>query len=203
LLRVELARRLEPDGRRVVESEAPALAVFTKSLSPEFAATAELVLVGRVPDRAPVRINQLLIGVCYEPLRRLWAALGQNSLAALEERIDELAQRPPNWRVNVASTDDVANAVDELGSLILTHAGAFAEPYATIDRLLAEHRDDTGEFGVMVPLLLAAAGRIDEARVAMPSYRPHDYEDVGPHEAALVHKFEAWLEHVEPATQPE
>ena len=79
--------------------------------------------------------------------------------------------------------------------LVGRYGVAFAEQYADFDTPLAAHRaDDPEEFGVMVPLLLASAGRVDEARDALARYRPHDYEDVGLFEVTLVGKLTAWLD---------
>jgi hypothetical protein len=195
-LRVDLERRLAPQGWTLVPSEGfvPIMS-FVRAIDDDFSATAEILTMGR-PRHLPVRIHQLLLGVSYEPLRRLLVVLDDDlGSSALSEPIDSIVEREPNWRIELAQPSDVDRAADGLAGLILSHGLAYAERYATIDRLLGAHRDDdSNEFGVMVPLLLASAGRIGEARQALAVYRPHDEQDVGPGEKALAQRLGEWLD---------
>jgi len=61
------------------------LAVFVRQLDHEMAATVAVGLATSVPDRLPVTLTDLLVGVSYEPLRALWPLLGDRyRLAAAE-----------------------------------------------------------------------------------------------------------------------
>jgi hypothetical protein len=194
-LRLDLEQRLAPQGWTLVPAEdfVPIMS-FVAAIDDDFSATAEILAMGR-PRRLPVRIHQLLLGVSYEPLRRLLIVLDDDlGSSILHEPIDSIAEREPNWRIELAKPSDVDRAADELAGLILSHGLAYAERYASIDGLLDAHRDNSNEFGVMVPLLLASAGRIGEARRALADYRPHDERDVGPGEQALARRLGEWLD---------
>jgi len=64
------------------------LSEFVHPLANDMAATAAVSLASSIPDRLPVRITHLQVGVCYEPLRRLWPLLGDRyRLALLQESV--------------------------------------------------------------------------------------------------------------------
>src|SRR2546426_8822006 len=89
VLREELAARLAQHGW--LPAGAPGvpelpLAAFTRQLDDEFVATAEIDMAGTWPDRPPVILTGLTVGVAYEPLRRLSPLLGEwVRLAVLED----------------------------------------------------------------------------------------------------------------------
>jgi hypothetical protein len=192
LLRKQLEQRLAQDGWSVVKSDPAVLVTFARPFDDAFGAIAEVLAVSRVPDRPPVQITNLVVGVSYEPLLRLYAELGEDwGRSALDDPIT--VGEPPRWRISINTPRDAEAAAEELASLVREHDVAFAGRYATFDALLAEHRgEESNEFGVMVPLLLAAAGRVGEARDALAQHTPHDPEHV-PDEATLVRKLDAWL----------
>jgi hypothetical protein len=196
LLRANLSQRLAPAGWRLVtDADSVRVMAFMRALDDDFSATAEILAMGR-PDRLPVRIHQLLLGVSYEPLARLLSALDDDlGIAALSEPIDRIVDREPNWRIELAKPSDVDGAADALAALILADGLAYAERYATFEHLLAAHRgEEADEFGVMVPLLLASIGRADAARQALTVYRPNNEQDVGPGEKVLARRLAEWLD---------
>ena len=115
LLREDLARRLAGDGSTVVAGAPVALATLMRSLEDGFAATAEVLGMSRMPDRPPVSVTSLVVGVSYEPLRRLARSLGEEEfgLTALEEPVGGLEDDAPDWRINVSTEADVGAAADE------------------------------------------------------------------------------------------
>src|SRR5947208_2655741 len=86
LLRRELIARLEASGWALADSRHEDKGVLIRPLRPltdGFAATAEVDLVPASPDRPPVAVNDVSVGVAYEPLRRLLALLGDRFGLAL------------------------------------------------------------------------------------------------------------------------
>lgn len=171
-LRDELAARLAPSGWSAIDGEGDysmMLAGFVRPLSDEFAATVEYTRVLSMPDRPPVRITQPMFGVAYEPLRRLWPLLEDGvRTAALTESVGDMPERARVCRMEVQTQADVAVVAGQLAGLALERAVAFAERYASVDALLEARRyDGSGRVDMVVPALLAAAGRFEEARAAL------------------------------------
>jgi hypothetical protein len=175
-LRDELAACLAPAGWTLVDGEddsSMVLASFVRPLGGEFAATAQYLRGLSTPDRPPVRITQPLFGVAYAPLRRLWPLLEDHvQLNALTESVEDMPERARVCRLEVHGTAEVAGVAEQLAGLALELAVPFAERYTSVDALLDAHRDDDAEgVNMVVPALLAAAGRFDEARSALARYR--------------------------------
>lgn len=64
------------------------LASLVRPLRDDIAATARIGPAGGVPDRLPVRITDVHVGVSYEPLRRLWPLLGDDyALELVHDRV--------------------------------------------------------------------------------------------------------------------
>lgn len=176
-LRDELVTRLAPAGWCLVDGErddSMTLAGFVCPLSGEFAATVTYLRAFSVPDRPPVRIGQALCGVSYEPLRRLWPLLEDHvRLAALTESVGDMPEWARGCGMEVRTQTEVAVVVGRLARVALEEAIGFAERYTSVDALLEAHRDEESEsVDMVVPALLAAAGRFEEARDALARYRP-------------------------------
>jgi hypothetical protein len=139
-----------------------------------------------------VSVNDVLVGVACEPLRRLWVLFGDRfelsllatstrwSDAVYEEDEDEEEDHSGESAiVEVTSERDVASAVETLTELITDRAVPYAERYASIGSLLGEFRDDEDpdQVDLRVPALLAAAGRFDEAGAALDRYEPPEESD--------------------------
>lgn len=175
-LRDELAARLAPAGWSPTDGEGDysmVLAGFVRPLGDEFAATAEFTRALATPDRPPVRITQPMFGVAYEPLRRLWPLLEDRvRIATLTESVGDMPERARVCRMEVHAQAEVAAVATQLAGLALERAVAFAERYRSVDAILEAHRDDKSEeVNMVVPALLAAAGRFEEAGSALASYR--------------------------------
>jgi hypothetical protein len=175
-LRDELAARLVPAGWRPIDGEGDhsmRLPGFVRPLSEEFAATAEYHCAFAIPDRPPVRITQPMFGVAYEPLCRLWPLLDDHvRIAALYESVEDMPERARVCRMEVHTKAEVAPVADQLAGLALERAVAFAEHYTSVEALLEAHRDEESEgVNMVVPALLAAAGRYEEARDALAHHR--------------------------------
>jgi hypothetical protein len=193
-LRDELAAQLAPAGWCPVSNNddySMTLAAFVRPLSDDFAATAEFTRALSTPDRPPVRITQPLLGVAYEPLRRLWPLLGDHMQIAALADLPESA-----CGMEVHTQDEVAPVAKQLAGLALERAVAFAERYTSVDALLEAHRDDEDEGpNQLVPALLAAAGRFEEARNALAHYRPDvDVPEAKRRERRFVYQLTRWID---------
>jgi hypothetical protein len=178
LLRRELAETLASAGwvpATPVRESRFTLAQFVRPLHDDLAATASVTRASAIPDRLPVRITEVLVGVCYEPLRRLWPLFGDRyELALCAETIWPEDEPPDHDRcLKVSSAQDADEAVATLARVIEREAVPFAEQYGGLEGLLAEFeaREASRHDEQMVVALLAAAGRWDEARAALARYR--------------------------------
>jgi hypothetical protein len=167
------------------------LAAFVRPLSDDFAATAEYTRALSTPDRPPVRITQPMLGVVYEPLRRLWPLFGDYVRIAALTDLPESA-----CGMEVHAQADVAPAAKQLAGLALERAVAFAERYTSVDALLEAHRDDeAGGSNQVVPALLAAAGRFEEARSALARHRPDvDVPEAKRRERRFLYQLTRWID---------
>jgi hypothetical protein len=199
-LRGELAARLAPAGWCPVDGEGDfsmVLAGFVRPLSDEFAATAEYSRALSTPDHPPVRITQPMFGVAYEPLRRLWPLLDDHvRIAALTESVEDMPERARVCRMEVSTQAEVVAVADQLAGLALEEAVAFAKRYTSVDALLEAHGDDESEeVNTVVPALLAAAGRFDEARCALARYRRGtDVPEESRRERRFVYQLTRWID---------
>jgi hypothetical protein len=91
----------------------------------------------------------------------------------------------------------VVPVADQLAGLALEEAVAFAQRYMSVDALLDAHRDDDESEGVnmVVPALLATAGRFDEARGALARYRPEmDLPQERRRQRRFVYQLTRWID---------
>jgi hypothetical protein len=132
-----------------------------------------------------------MLGVAYEPLRRLWPLLGDYVRIAALTDLPESA-----CRTEVHTQGDVAPVAKQLAGLALERAVTFAERYTSVDALLEAHRDDESDgLNQVVPALLAAAGRFEEARSALARYRPDvDVPEAKRRERRFVYQLTRWID---------
>jgi hypothetical protein len=189
----ELATRLALDGwvAALPAWGSPiSLAAFVRSVSADIAATVQVMGGGvSFPARLPIVIRNVQVGVCYEPLRRLWPLLGVRYhltlLADPPDGREEVEER--EWQLAVENADQVRLAVDEVVADVSPRAVVFAQGYPGVDELLAAFRSgsDPGWVRQEEVALLAAAGRFEEARDALERYRPLTGYPEGDREARL------------------
>jgi hypothetical protein len=119
-----------------------------------------------------------------------------NGYPCSELRVSPEDFGPASPYVELWELGEVDRAVDQLVNPVLDRAVDWAEPFASVGALLAALRtsDDDGVKSMEIPVVLAAAGRSDEARQALTdallSHRdPADkrYMD------GFVARFQAWL----------
>ncbi|MBE2320766.1 hypothetical protein DVA67_032705 [Solirubrobacter sp. CPCC 204708] len=157
-LRQGLTERLAGAGwREVTWTGGLSVAGFVRPLEGGMAVTAEVTEPVSIPDSLPVAISGIRFGVTYEPLRRWWPLLGERFALALVETSDDQVED----FLEISTPDDVPAAVEQLATLI-----EGAEPSMSLDALLEVVS------GLQRPALLAAAGRFDEAAVALARYEP-------------------------------
>jgi hypothetical protein len=108
------------------------------------------------PDRPPVPVTHVRVGVAYAPLRRLWPLLDRFDLEVLDEDV-----WPEEERLELATAEDAERAARRLAALIGERAVAFAERHASLEALTAQAAPLTRA------ALLAAAGRFGAARDAL------------------------------------
>jgi hypothetical protein len=199
-LRDELAACLAAAGWSPIDGEGDhsmVLAGFVRPLGGEFAATAEYHCALKMPDRPPVRVTQPMFGVAYEPLRRLWPLLEDHvRIAALTESVGDMPERARVCGMEVHTQADVAPVAKQLAVLALERAVAFAERYTSVDALLEAHRDsESEEVNMVVPALLAAAGRFEEARSALARDRREvDTPEESRRERRFVYQLTRWID---------
>lgn len=164
------------------------LAAFVHPVGGEFAAIAEYTCALRVPDTPPIRITQPLFGVSYEPLRRLWPLLDDfPRLATMHEDVWEMPAWAQVCHIEVGTPAEIEATVSALVGPGLDHALSFAQRYADVDVLLeAVGGEESDRQNRVVPALLAAAGRLDEARRALAQYRA---EGQGPDASRRARRF--------------
>lgn len=203
LFREALGARLAGEGwvvdERVGDDEG-ILAALRKPLHGDFDATAEVSRGLGIPDRPPVRLTYVSVGVGYEPLRCLSWLLGEREMRnALSEVAADFGGPSDHAFLEIADEGDVPRVVEIVAAVVGDHGAAFAEPYASVDALLD---DLQGERRVS---LLAAAGRLEQARTELAAYVPGpEYAyDRGEH-ARFVRQLTRWLDSgADPALLPE
>lgn len=172
------------------------LAEFSRPLAGGFAATAELWANSHPGDEPPVEIGQVRIGVTYLPLRALAPLLGDDAWwPVLSHTAGNSASQQP--RIIKTEADAVA-AAHAIAGLVLAEAVPFAERWTDVDALVQEHRGDDPE-GIpgnqlLVPALLAAAGRFDEARTAIGQYHWESKTLTGKDERRFIRQLERWMD---------
>jgi hypothetical protein len=190
LLRVELSRRFIEAGWIAAVGEGVddvVLCAFRKNVSEDFWATASFwyengsAVLGDYPEFSGT------VGVSYFPAYCLWPVLGDFTrsektieLGELLAPTDETTMIEP-MIVTLATVEDVERVADELISPVLEYGLTWVRQYSSVDSLLADHGAGSLRFDgeiEMVPALLAAAGRHEEARRALAGYLALDRDEI-------------------------
>jgi hypothetical protein len=163
---VDRARRVSPVG-----NDLPA---FRSAVGESFSAVAEFNLVGPWSKGDPPVKVVAQVAVDYEPAYRLAPhVLGRESYSECEIDAGDLLDPPLELTVTMSRAAEAEDAAEQLLAPILSHATAYARAHSTIEDMLDSARSDPEQFHheiEQVPLLLAAAGRHDEARAALARY---------------------------------
>ncbi|MFZ0042910.1 MAG: hypothetical protein WAK93_16505 [Solirubrobacteraceae bacterium] len=205
-VRAALAGRLEAAGWVTLPeaSAGTALAAFICPVGGDVAGTAEVFEASRIPDRPPVRVTCVFVGVSYEPLRRLAPLLDMFGVSVAHEEVWPPALAPAGGDddddhggipgVEVRSALDAERVADELAPVILDQAPRFANRYLDLQALLAETRVE-GPVDIRYGALLAAAGRFAEARDALARFVPPRGRSSFPrHELRAARQLRRWIE---------
>jgi hypothetical protein len=204
LLRDELIKQMVPAGWAVdvaqdTGSGGPLVAAFRRPISPDFAATAEFVTTSfGPPGKAPCVEVVATVGVSFEPAYRLWPVVCDRDTSDLTTEVGALLNPPTDWGVSLSRAADAPVAARDLVAPVLEHALPYANRFADVDALIAENRSDPDEFGwqaEVVPLLLAAAGRSDEARRSLAGYLASGREEVASNQyRRFAYQLNRWLD---------
>jgi hypothetical protein len=190
LLRVELSRRFAEAGWIAAVGEGVddiVFCAFRKKVSEDFWATASFwyengsEVLGDYPEFSGT------VGVSYFPAYCLWPVLGDFTrseknieLGELLAPTDETAIIEP-MIVTLATVEDVERVAETLIAPVLEYGLTWVWQYSSVDSLLADYGAGSLRFDAeieMVPALLAAAGRHEEARRALAGYLARDREEI-------------------------
>ena len=163
---------------------------FRHPLNEDFAATAWFSWLGDFP---PLKVDSF-IGVSYERSYRVWPyLLGGYPHSEYQVRPRDLMLAPA--LVEFWEPGEVDEAASQLVQPVLDRALAWAEPFASAEALLAALRswNDAVVEMMDIPVVLAASGKIGEARealvTAMAAHR-EQVRELGMDDFKL--RFEAW-----------
>jgi hypothetical protein len=136
------------------------------------------------------------VGVSYEPSYRLWPLLVGRNRSELRLDVGDLVG-VTEYQVELWEIEEVEGAVDRLVTPVLEHGVSWAKPFASVDALievLSGRGEDTAELED-IPVVLAAAGRVEEARQAIArALAAHRSVAQEAYSQEFVRKFVDWLD---------
>ncbi len=184
LLRQELVEQMTAAGWTVdvafdTRPGGITVGAFRRAIADDFSATADFPRTSLARE-LPLELTGT-VGVSYEPAYRLWPAVTERECSDATVELVDLLDLPDELAVTLSVPGNVARAVEELVGPVLEHAVRWAQQYASIDALIEYSRADADSFSweiEVVPLLLAAAGRHDDARAALARYQASGREEV-------------------------
>lgn len=201
-LRQELTRQLSADGWVVdpaADTEPGSITIgsFRRALTGDFSATAQFFSTGGPPHRATLGLVGI-VGLSHAGSYRLWPVLLDSESNELEIDLDDLLRPPRRLVVEISDISDASRAVEELVLPVREHVLEWARQYATVDALIEAYHADSELFVrevQVVPVLLAAIGRHDEARSALADYLKTKRPEVRSHEyKRLAYQLTRWLD---------
>jgi len=138
------------------------------------------------------------VGVSYFPAYCLWPRLIDRERAEVTIGLAELAGSPRVLgAVGLVGAEDVPRAAEQLVATVLEHGMDWARQYASVDALIeywAGASDFEGEIQA-APVLLAASGRVVEARSRLSTYLASGREEIAtPEYRRFCYKFNRWLD---------
>jgi hypothetical protein len=122
-----------------------------------------------LPDHEPL-VVVATVGVSHGPAYRLWPVVCDDERCELAIGVGDLLRLPDDPEIELAAVSDVPGAAGLLASPVVEHSPAWAAQHASLDVLIEANRGGSSWFGwevKVVPLLLATAGRHEEARAAL------------------------------------
>jgi hypothetical protein len=167
---VDVAEDSEPGGFT--------LGAFRLPIGPEFSVAARFDLTSLSgPDgEVPLEVTGT-IGVSYERAYRLWPVVqdseGYELAIDLGELLDSETEVDEPLVVEISDPADVPVAVEQLATPVLAHAAAWAGRYVPVEVVLDVLRHDerySWHRPRALPLVLAAAGRVDDARQVLDEF---------------------------------
>jgi hypothetical protein len=174
---------------------------FRHPLNDDFAATACFAWLGDFP---PLKVDTA-VGVSYQRTYHVWPYL-LNGYPCSELRVGAEDLGQVSRYVELWEQDEVDRAVDQLVTPVLDHAVDWAAPFASVEALLAALRtsDDDVVRSMEIPVVLAAAGRSEEARQALADalLLPRDSADER-YMDRFAARFRDWLASGAPASPPD
>jgi hypothetical protein len=174
---------------------------FRHLLNEDFAVTAWFAWLGDFP---PLKVDAV-VGVSYERSYRVWPyLLSGYPHSEFQIRTQDLGQAAPF--VELWELDEVDRAVNQLVQPVLDRGIAWAEPFASTEALLAALRTWTDAVvEVMdIPVVLAASGRIEEARQALATAMvAHQEQAKKLFMGKFKRRFETWVSAGAPPAPPD
>jgi hypothetical protein len=163
---VDVACRVPPAGY--------GLPAFRRPVDGEFTATVSFVRPGPWVGDEPVEFSAR-VGVDLEGAYRLAPrVLGRESYSECDTGLGDLLDPSEPLVMTMSSVSDADHVADLLVASVVSHALDYARAHTTLEDLLGSARADPELFHQeveQVPLLLAAAGRHDDARDALVRYQ--------------------------------
>jgi hypothetical protein len=201
LLTAALRARLQPAGWEILETRDDhfRLAAFRHGLDEQWAATCTLGRASSTPDCPPVLVTNVMVGVSYEPLRRLSPLLDFYEVDVFRERVwpetDGDADRRVADALKIATDLDIEHAVQSLAPVIMERAIPFAEQHADLEGLLARFsQGETDRARLTCAALQATAGRFDEARQALTHLTGSEPSGFGRRIRRAARQLDRWID---------
>jgi hypothetical protein len=156
------------------------LVTFSRALDEQFAATCEIGRSSSIPDRAPVHLTSVMVGVSYEPLRELSPLLALYETSVLHEQVwpqatDGSDRDRANSGLEIATDEEVDAAAEQLAGVIIQRAVPYAEQHADLDLLISQFSEIPADHARLAAAALqAASGRLQDARMTLTTIGPPD-----------------------------
>ena len=170
---------------------------FRRAVANDFSATAGFYRTSFGKALPPLELTGT-VGVSYHRAYRLWPAVSDTERSDATIELGDLLDVSDELIVTVTDSKDAVRAAEQLAGLVLEHALAWAQRYASFDALLEQSQADPECFESEieeVPLLLAAAGRHDDARAALARYETSGREEVATrHYKRFSYQLTRWLD---------
>jgi len=207
LLRRCLTHRLHEHGWELEESEPDVegiVAEFERTLTGGFVGTAEVGYDLLAYRGGRLRVDDVQVGVSYEPLRALSPLLGDlvgmpvieyDVVRALDEYgfscCDDPEAMDTEWELPVDRPEMANGAADQIAALISGRGTQCIERLADVDALVREVARVRGSDDWRGAAVLAGARRFDEAGQRIPELVTQNRTGV---EARLVRQLARWID---------
>lgn len=177
LLHDELTRRFTAEGwvvdpARYTEPGQLYVAAFRRPIATDYAIAANF----RSNEWGAERELEVPagIGVSYEPAYRLWPVVFVTEFLEHAVPLSHFRGRADDSDVRLSRPSEVEGAAEMLVEPIFEHGIEWASQYTSVEALLEANRGQTDPYSLreplVVPVILAGAGRLEEARSALDDY---------------------------------